>query len=196
MIGTYGLTLVTAPSGEPVEVAEVKAHARVEITDDDTYLGGLITAARQWVERATGRALVTQTWRLSLCEFPRWEIRLPKSPLASVSSITYVDAAGTTQTLSSAAYEVDTGVEPGLVQPVFDEVWPYSREQANSVRITFVAGYGSPVAVPEPIKLAIRYLVSHWYENREPVLGSGAVPKEIPFTVEALLSPYLDGRYP
>jgi uncharacterized phiE125 gp8 family phage protein len=205
VLWTYGLTLVTPPASEPVEVSEAKAHSRVEITEDDTYLGNLITAARQLVERRTGLALVTQTWRMSMSHFP-WApsysshddgaIRLPKSPLASVTSITYVDGAGVTQTMSASDYEVDTTVEPGLVQPVYDEVWPYARCQANSVRITFVAGYGSAVAVPEPLKLAIKFLVSHWYENREPALASGAVPKEIPFTVEALLTPYLDGRYP
>jgi len=40
--------------------------------------------------------------------------------------------------------------------------------------------------VPQKIKQAILFLVSHWYEKREPI-QDGAVSGEIPFTVSALL---------
>ena len=40
--------------------------------------------------------------------------------------------------------------------------------------------------VPQKIKQAILFLVSHWYDKREPV-QNGTVSGEIPFTVSALL---------
>ena len=47
-------------------LAEVKAHLRVGHASEDTLLAGLVRAAREEVERATGIALIDQTWRLAL----------------------------------------------------------------------------------------------------------------------------------
>ena len=50
------LTLQTAPASEPVTRDEAKTHCRVIGTADDSYVDSLITAARLYVERRTGRA--------------------------------------------------------------------------------------------------------------------------------------------
>jgi uncharacterized phiE125 gp8 family phage protein len=43
--------------------------------------------------------------------------------------------------------------------------------------------------VPAPIRHAVRLLVAHWFERREPVvLGLGAT--EVPTTIAGLLLPY------
>ncbi len=62
--------LVTAPTEEPVSLAEAKLHLRVDYSNDDVLIGALITAARQHAENDTRRALVTQTWRQVLDQFP------------------------------------------------------------------------------------------------------------------------------
>ena len=62
--------LVTAPTEEPVSLAEAKLHLRVDDNADDALIAALITAARQHAENDTRRALVTQTWRLALDQFP------------------------------------------------------------------------------------------------------------------------------
>ena len=41
----------------------------------------------------------------------------------------------------------------------------------------------------EQVKLAIRMLVAHWFENRTAVSFSNAVPREVPLAVKALLEP-------
>ena len=47
---------------------EMKRHLRcfMSVTDEDADITNLIAAAREWAEDYTGRALVDQTWRLSL----------------------------------------------------------------------------------------------------------------------------------
>ena len=56
------LRLTTAPSVEPVTLAEAKDFARVDTSDSDTLLTSLIKVARRRVENETGLALITQTW--------------------------------------------------------------------------------------------------------------------------------------
>src|SRR5579862_4918635 len=102
-----GLQLVTAPTVEPIELADAKDHLRVStsFTLDDVYIQGLITFARQNIETTMRRALLTQQWRLSLKNWPgrdyggssqgaaydgsgsSWNhIRIPLPPLQSVQS--------------------------------------------------------------------------------------------------------------
>lgn len=171
----YALTLVAPPTAEPVTLAEAKAQLKVDASADDALITSLITAARQQAEEtgafgfSHGRALVTQTLALFLDGFPDADgaIEVPRPPLASVTSITYVDTAGTTQTLASSDYTVDAKSKPGRVAPAFGKSWPATRDVINAVTVTFDAGYGTAAAVPESIKREIKALLVHLYERRE-----------------------------
>ena len=61
--------LVTPPSGEPITLAEAKAHLRLETALDDSYVTNLITAARAYVEQVCWRGVLAQTWELILPGF-------------------------------------------------------------------------------------------------------------------------------
>lgn len=186
------LTLVTGPAVEPVSVSEAKSHLRVDISDDDTLIGTLITVARTHVEQHLRRALVTQVWDLVLDCFPGAVLRLPLPPLASVTSITYTDVDGNGGTVSAGDYLVDVDEEPGRVVLKSAATWPaVVLREAAGVRVRFSAGYGAAADVPEPIKQAILLLVGSLYENREDVLvAQGVTVMRIPFGVQALLMPY------
>lgn len=182
------LSLTTAATENPLTLEEVKAALRVTSDDEDAYIGALLAAATRYVETATARQLVTATWTMGMdCFHPT--ITVPKPPLQSVSSITYVDTSGTTQTLSASLYQVDTASLPGRIIPAYGESWPSTREVLAAVTVVFLAGYGGASAVPDELKLAIRMLVGHWFENREPV-AVGNIVSDIPMSVEALLSHY------
>jgi uncharacterized phiE125 gp8 family phage protein len=110
------IVLVTAPVVEPVSRAEAKVHCRIDadMTDDDTLVDGYITAARQWVEERTRRALITQTWDLWQDGWPDGDtFTLPMAPLQSVTHIKYVDEDDATATWAASNYVVDTYSEPG-----------------------------------------------------------------------------------
>ena len=163
-----GIKIKTAPAVEPVTVQEMREYLSLGGTEDDTLLTGLITAARSALEKSTGRTFITTTYQLYFDGFFLSPIKLARPPVQSVSSITYVDEDGVTQTLSSTLYTVDVSSLYGRVSPAYGESWPVTRAQDNAVCIEFKAGYGDAAAsVPEPLKIAIKMLAADVYEHRE-----------------------------
>jgi len=194
-LGDYAeaLSLVTGPAAEPLSTADAKAHLRVDSSDENAYIDALVIAARNYVERATNRALITQTWKLTLDRFPckHVPILLKRSPLQSVSSIVYIDGDGAEQTWSSGEYVVDAASTPGRVGPGPDYEGPDAQlDRFAACTITFIAGYGaSSASIPAPLIHAIRMLVAHWFENREDVI-TGTIVSRVRMAVEALMAAY------
>lgn len=194
-VGSY--ELVTPPATEPVTVAEAKAHARIEHDADDALLGTYITGARELVERLTGRALITQTWKLVLDAWPGdrndewWDgvreapitafesshIDIRKAPFLAVTSVVTLDESDTPTTYAASNYyttKINRGSFGRLVKKQ-GAVWPTIVDRSHgAIVITFTAGYG-PLAsdVPMGLRQAVKDIVAHWYENREAVGASG-----------------------
>jgi len=182
--------LITAPTAEPVTLAEAKLHLRVDDNADDVLIGALITAARQHAEHDTRRALVTQTWKLVLDAFPESVITLDRAPVSAVVSVVYTDPDGVSQTLAPGGYQLDDITEPCRLVPAYGSSWPATRAQLNAVAVTYTCGYGAPEAVPESIKRWMLLRIGALYENREEVLTGRAITlAPLPF-VDALLAPY------
>ena len=135
--------IYTPPTAEPIHLDEAKKHLVVDHTGDDVLIAGLITTARHSVENELRRQLVAATVKYRLDAFPR-EINLPRPPLMEVSSITYVDTAGDTQTLASTEYTVDKYTEISRVIPAWTKAWPATRGIPNSVTVTAICGYAVP----------------------------------------------------
>ena len=156
----------TAPTIEPVTLAEVKNYCRIDEDRDDALIDSLIEAARDQVETRAGRQLITATWNMYLPDFPSI-IRLPRPPLQSVTSITYVDSAGDAQTESATVYTADTKSEPGLIHEAYSQSWSTHRADADDVvTVTYVAGYGDAgTDVPEELKIALMMLVRSVYDG-------------------------------
>ena len=195
------VTRATGPAVEPLTVAEAKLHLRVDISDDDAYIGTLITAAREWVENYLDRTLITTQLILRAAEFPTEELELARPPMvasgtATAVVITYTLADTTTATLSTALYRVDRTSTPGNVAPIINGTWPSDViEDANAVAVTYWAGYGpTSASVPATIRHAMLMLIGHWYDRRSAVL-TGTISKPIEFAVESLLASNNWGQY-
>ena len=164
------LVLDTGPAEEPLELEEVKHHLRIDETDDDTLIESLITVARLNAESITRRALITQTWKYYLQDWPDVEyIELPYPPLQSVSSVKYTDYAGTVTTLTeNTDYVVDIKQEPGRVVLDYGKEWPTATLDVTSpIEIIYICGYGTPEDIDEPLKIGMKIDVSDMYEHRE-----------------------------
>ncbi|NIP96558.1 MAG: hypothetical protein GWO24_25240, partial [Akkermansiaceae bacterium] len=86
---------------------------------------GLGKAARTLAEQVQGRALITQTWDLTLDGWPaKGYFELPRAPLQSITSIKYYDEDDTEATVDSGTYFVDIASEPGRVVLNSGESWP------------------------------------------------------------------------
>jgi uncharacterized phiE125 gp8 family phage protein len=193
----YGLVQTVAPTEEPVSLTELKQWLRVDFDQDNALITSLGKAARGMVEKLVGRQLVTATWRLTLDTFPYpggWafleapalfpdphQIQIPKAPLQSVSAVEYYDFGDVLHTLETTRYDVDVAHDPGRIFLGMGQTWPVVRLKPGAVRVTFTGGYGAASDVPEEAKLAIKYAVSFWYENR------GEVAVELPPASKALL---------
>ena len=186
-----GLSLVTGPTTEPVTLEEVKAHLRVAIADDDGLIAGYILAARRYAEGYTRRAFCTQTWDYTVDRCWPWEnvwgyvrkrITLPLPPLQVVSSVSYVDIDGATQTLDSSQYVVKTDETSGYIEEAYNVTWPDVRYVASAVTVRFVAGWAQ---VPDEIRMAIMLHVEILYDRN---------PQDLNLLMsarDALLAPYL-----
>lgn len=154
-----GISAVTGPDCEPVSLAHAREHCRIDDSDNDGLLAGYILAARRYAENYTRRAFITQTWDATFDgDWPRERgmpaIWLPLPPLASVTSVTYVDDGGQTQTLPSDQYRVLTDGTFGRIVPADGVSWPTVRRQDNAITVRFIAGWDA-AAVPDEIRTAI-----------------------------------------
>ena len=149
-------------------------------TTSDPLLAMLIASARAAAETELHRALVTQTLEATFDSFPRYpnpkfsdfatrfEILLP--PLQSVTSISYVDTDGATQTLAADQYLVDAKSQPARIAPAYGCAWPSTREQNNAVTVRFIAGYGAAANVPACIKNWMLMRIKTLWENRDQIV--------------------------
>lgn len=186
-----GYTRTVAPTSEPLTTAQAKAHLNVDHTAFDTQIESLIKSARRSCEAYLGRALITQTWKLYLDCFPSdgCAIRLPNPPLQSVTSITYIDQDGATQTWASGNYQVDTVSTVGRIILAPGEAYPSTESgRINAVTITYVCGYGdASTAIPENILHAVRLTVGDFFTLREDTI-IGNVANDIPNGAKRLLT--------
>jgi uncharacterized phiE125 gp8 family phage protein len=186
----------TQPAVEPVTLAEAKAHLRVDTADDDTYITGLIRAAREWVEQYLDRTLVHTQWVMRFDKFPpdgTLDIELPRPPMvasgtATAVALTFTFENGDTSTYSTASFRVDRASTPGAVKTLYGQTWPPHLQDDNAISVTWWAGYGASGSdVPQGVKNAMLMYVHELYEKR----GNG----EPPAAAKALLDAYRWGSY-
>lgn len=179
--------VTTAAAAEPLLLDDAKTYLRVDGSSEDDLITDLITEARAHVEARTGTKLYTQTLTLRTDDWSDL-VRLPVAPLQSITSITYTDTDGASQTLATSVYEARLyGLEPSIVLK-YNQVWPTIRTGSLIVIVT-VAGYGVADAQPPETMAAVKRVLGDIYAFRE-TAQVGTVAGVIPSaaSVEALLA--------
>ena len=167
---------LTQPAVEPVSLDEMKAHCRISLTDEDSYLRTFnIPAARRHAEAFAHRAFVTRTFRQDVAGGDIFNgtvftpVAIDFSPLVSVQSVYYyVPGASSTTLLATTVYAVDVSDDPGQLWLLPNQAWPsIDQQRFNSVQISYTAGYGSTAeSVPENYRMAILLICAHLLEHR------------------------------
>ena len=173
-----------APAEKPLTLPEVKLHLRVDHSDEDTLIEGLLDASVSHLDGwggILGRCLITQTWRQDIADFCD-PIRLPFTDAQS-ATIEYSDADNAPQSFTE--FNLVSDSLGSLLSLTDGATWPDVATRPDAVRITVVYGYGNAASVPWAIKAAILLHVGTLYENRE-TLSERVSPN---MAYEALIAP-------
>lgn len=179
---------VAAPTTEPITLAQAKAHLRVDHSDDDSVITAMTKAARAHIEAACAVRFAARTGATFKCDTFEDLARLPASPVTSITSISYLDTTGASQTLASTVYELRAdGLEAGIVLKS-GQTWP-ATQPGSRLTVTAAIGYAS---APEDIQHALLMLTAHFYDNRSTV-AVGLSVAELPMSVNAMICNYRRG---
>lgn len=185
------LVKTVQPASEPVTLAQAQLYLRLD-TDgdpathpDDSLIESMISAARESAENYTNTTIAQATYQLQNIASDDY-VSLQTYPVTSITSVTYEDSDGVTQTVSSDDYYVDNFKRPSRL--VFTQNTPTSQ-----LTVTFVAGCTdgqTPNSFPCPsgIRAAILLMLGNLYENRESV--SNIESYERPQSATFLLMPH------
>jgi uncharacterized phiE125 gp8 family phage protein len=179
------------PVHEPVSLGEMRAHLRVEHHLEDSIISACIKGARAHVESTTRRAIIRQQWQAELTG--NWSagraFDIPRPRIIEVISVEYRNS--TQAWTASTDYGSRIMTEPGRIWLLEDPGDLDDPGHATDAlwRMTYWSGYGElPNNVPDDLRIAIKMLAAHYYENR---IVADTVPLyAVPRGVEALLAPY------
>jgi len=176
----------------PISAFDVAEHLKIDtdlITGEfKAYIEGLIDAAVLFGEAFTKRTFIDSnfvSYLDGLYGGASYEIR--KSPINSITSITYTTG-GTPTVLSSAAYYLAQSPTFSRIGLNVEYSWPTADAIIHSVEIAFVAGYTS-ATFPADLKEALLQHVGAMYANRGDCgTSSGGAQCSLPASVKNIYS--------
>lgn len=167
-----------------ISIDDLKTHLRVLHNDENTLIGSYRDAACEYVQQYTGVRLTQTT---ATIRTNRWGIvELPIAPITNVVHVKYKeDNSDRLTTMPTSDFTADIKRVPALIK--FHTSPGTHANHIYPIEIELTCGYAQDNA-PFPILQAIKFLVGHFYENREQSTIKRLV--DVPFGVQALLNPY------
>ena len=181
---------VAPPAVDPVSLAEVKKHLRIEHSEEDTLIPAYISAAVSHLDGwsgVLGRCLVTQDWEERFERFGG-VFRLVLGPVAEIVSIIVHSIDGATRTLAPETYVLRVDALGAFVAPAGGTGWVTSSGD-DSIVIRYRCGTEA-AKVPAAIRGAILLMVGDLYRYRETVALGPSSSIAMAADVAAMLAPY------
>lgn len=208
--------LEATTSMEPISLDSALLQARVDTDSPDAAQieAIFIPGARSLAETKTGSAIRLAKFRQVMSAFP-WSgqngsgsyfsspfsrqtvsapIKIVHGLAQNITSITYIDVDGATQTLDPSLYVFTGSSDANMeVVPAFGKSWPATAAVSNAVVVDYVAGLKpSEIASKYPSVIQWILLATTWaYENRQLMSnGNKETFNEMPSSyVDTLLDP-------
>ncbi|HBH37615.1 MAG TPA: hypothetical protein DDX06_04440 [Curvibacter sp.] len=137
-----GHKVITAPNlAALIPMVELLRHLKDESADANRQaeVQAFLAAAHAHAQHHCGKSFGSQTLELALDAFPEGGILLPGLPVASITSVKYLDETGAEQTLDGAAYSLDNyDSQEHWLLPTGD--WPATIDSPNAVKVRYQAG--------------------------------------------------------
>jgi Phage gp6-like head-tail connector protein len=153
---------LSPPLAEPLTLAEVRMHLRLDADDEDDLLVALITVAREHLERETG--LVRQ-----------------------VTDVTVYDGDGVGQAVDLDGHLLDGEARPARL---WLRAVPQPGRVLNGIEVEFSAGFGESGAdVPDTLKRAMLLHIAAMFACRG-VVAPEAQPAVVPPRYDRLIAPF------
>lgn len=165
----------------PEAAGAAKGFLRVERSDEDGLIAGLVAAAAELCERFTGLALLERGFAETLPASRAWQ-RLTRAPVRAILSVEALPAQGPAQALASGDYAIDIdSAGDGWVRLA-------GAGDGRRIRVGYRAGVASAWAdLPAALRHGVLRLAAHFYTSRA---GEGPRPNEPPAAVAALWRPF------
>lgn len=149
----FDVKLITDVSSELITTSEVKTHLNITYTDDDTYIGTLITKARKLIEGYCNISIGEQERQWIVDAQAYTEMSLPYGPGISVDQVDYKSDYATWDTLTvTDDYDVDGGGDLMFT--------PFTT---GRFKVAYTAGY---TTLPDGLMQGWLMQVAYMYENR------------------------------
>lgn len=163
---TKDVKVTTDVTAEPVTLEQAKAFLNVNFDDDNAIITGMITGARQLLEKELNISIATKTLKITFTHDGCYNYRIPYGPIGEISEAVYKYDWDDTVDVTTTNYK--------LIGDDFKQF----RGQRGIWTITYAAGYTEP---PEAIKQGILKQVAWMYENRGDGLGTSQVNQDVLF---------------
>lgn len=189
------IELGTVPGGV-LPVTALKDHLRLgtgfaDGQMQDTLLESQIRAALSAIEGRIGKALISRSFKLVLSDWrdPAGQA-LPIAPVASIASVTMLDASGATNLVLPTRYRLIPDRHRPRLMAVGTSLPGVPTD--GLAEVVFEAGFGPTWAsVPADLAQAVLMLAAEYYENRHEL---GGAPAGLPRSVQVLIEPWRNVR--
>jgi uncharacterized phiE125 gp8 family phage protein len=191
-------TLISADDVRAFAIVDETADVTIDAADASLIALLIQSAIRYWInytgvfplhtdvvaelDYSPGDCFGGSGWRYPIDCWLRY------SPIASVEKIWGLNADSTEDELSAADYVVD--YENGIIRSL---EWPSGDKDLGSFLINYTSGLGvDDAAVPDDVKTAIKMMVTHWFEIRQP--GIEEAITIVPHHAQAIMNEYKQCR--
>lgn len=169
---------------------EIKAHCRIEHTDDDALLAIYRSAAIDLIEAECDVDIMPTTYAEYYCGFCN-PLYITALPIASVTHVKYYDSDNALQTVTNTNYTVLLPEScRGIITFKSDYSFPATYSRPDAVIVTYSVGVGTIASL---IKAALLLQIGSFYENRENETEANF--KTLAIGVDRIIQLYKETKY-